>query len=98
MIEKDFFAMNKGELVASVSKKAEMTRVDAEKVIDAVFESITEALKSGDEVRLIGFGIFATAERAATEGRNPKTGEKIDIAAHRIPKFKPGKQLRDAVY
>lgn len=89
--------MNKGELVASVSEKAGLHKAEAERAIDAVFETITEAVKSGDEVRLIGFGTFTSSERPASEGRNPRTGEKIKIPAHRVPKFRAGKQLRDSV-
>lgn len=89
--------MNKGELVAGVMDRARLGRSDAEHAIEALFETITEALKSGDEVRLVGFGTFTSTERPASEGRNPRTGEKIQIAAHRVPKFKPGKQLREAV-
>ncbi|HLD95602.1 MAG TPA: HU family DNA-binding protein [Alphaproteobacteria bacterium] len=89
--------MNKTELVAAVAASCQMTKVDAERAIDATFEAITESLKQGDEVRLIGFGSFVVADRKATEGRNPRTGEKIQIKATRVPKFKPGKGLKDAV-
>ncbi len=89
--------MNKSDLISDVAKNADVTKVEAEKVIDAVFVSITNALVENDEVRLIGFGTFAVSERAATEGRNPRTGQKIAIPARRVPKFRPGKQLKDAV-
>ena len=72
-------------------------RVDATKAVDAVFDAITGALKAGDEVRLVGFGTFAVSERAASTGRNPRTGETIEIAASKQPKFKAGKGLKDAV-
>lgn len=89
--------MNKSDLVASVAGGSGLTKVDAEKAIDATFESISMALKKGEEVRLIGFGTFAVAERPASEGRNPRTGEKITIPAKRLPKFRPGKQLKDTI-
>ncbi|MBB6251666.1 MULTISPECIES: HU family DNA-binding protein [Azospirillaceae] len=89
--------MNKNDLVAAVAASAELSKADANKAVDAVFDGITEALKKGDEVRLVGFGTFAVAERAASEGRNPRTGEAISIAASKQPKFKPGKGLKDAL-
>lgn len=89
--------MNKSDLVSSVAKTSGLTKTDAERAIDATFESITHSLKKGEEVRLIGFGTFAVAQRAATNGRNPRTGQTIAIPAKRMPKFRAGKQLRDAV-
>lgn len=89
--------MNKSELVSSVAKATGFKMADAEAALDAVFSSITTALKSGDEVRLLGFGTFAVTNRPASEGRNPKTGEKINIPAKVVPKFRPGKGLKDAV-
>ncbi|MDE1145683.1 MAG: HU family DNA-binding protein [Azospirillaceae bacterium] len=89
--------MNKNDLVAVVAEAAGLSKADANKAVDAVFDGITDALKKGDEVRLVGFGTFAVAERAASEGRNPRTGEKISIAASKQPKFKPGKGLKDAL-
>lgn len=89
--------MNKQELVAVVAEKTSLSKADAGKAVDGVFEAVTDALKAGDEVRLVGFGTFAVAERAATEGRNPRTGEKIAIPASKQPKFKAGKGLKDAV-
>lgn len=89
--------MNKSDLVSSVAKESGLTKTDAEKAIDATFKSITGALVKKEEVRLIGFGTFATANRAAAEGRNPRTGEKLKIPAKRVPKFRPGKQLKDDV-
>ncbi len=74
-----------------------MPEADAAKAVDGVFDAITGALKSGDEVRLVGFGSFSVAQRAASEGRNPRTGEKIQIAASKQPKFSAGKGLKDAV-
>ncbi|WP_297199944.1 HU family DNA-binding protein [Thermanaeromonas sp.] len=89
--------MNKAELVASVAEKAEMTKKDAEKAVNAIFASIEEALARGDKVQLVGFGTFEVKERAARVGRNPRTGEEISIAATKVPVFKAGKALRDAV-
>ena len=89
--------MNRNELVEAVISRTELRKSEASKAVDAVFESIGTALKSGDEVRLVGFGTFSVAARAASEGRNPRTGEKIKIAASRQAKFKPGKGLRDSL-
>jgi DNA-binding protein HU-beta len=89
--------VNKNDLIAAVAESAELSKADAAKAVDGVFDAITVALKDDQEVRLVGFGTFAVAKRAATEGRNPRTGEKIDIAASKQPKFKPGKGLKDAV-
>ncbi|SBV95925.1 HU, DNA-binding transcriptional regulator, beta subunit [uncultured Alphaproteobacteria bacterium] len=89
--------MNKNDLVAAVAAQAELSKADAAKAVDAVFASIGEALQKNDEVRLVGFGTFSVAERAASEGRNPRTGEKITIPASKQPKFKAGKGLKDAV-
>jgi DNA-binding protein HU-beta len=89
--------VNRNELVDSVSGKTDMKKSDASKAVDAVFDAIAEALKGGEEVRLVGFGTFSVASRAASEGRNPRTGEKIQIAASKQAKFKPGKGLRDSL-
>jgi DNA-binding protein HU-beta len=89
--------VNKNELVDAVALAADLRKADAAKAVDAVFDSIADALKKGTEVRLVGFGTFAVANRAASEGRNPRTGEKITIAASKLPKFKAGKQLKDAI-
>ncbi len=89
--------MNKNDLVAHVSDAAGLSKSDATKAVDAVFDGIAACLKTGDEVRLVGFGTFVVSERAASEGRNPRTGEKISIAASKQPKFKAGKGLKDAV-
>ncbi|WP_207458541.1 HU family DNA-binding protein [Azospirillum sp. SYSU D00513] len=89
--------MNKNDLVAHVADTSGLSKTDATKAVDAVFEGISDSLKKGDEVRLVGFGTFAVAERAASEGRNPRTGEKITIPASKQPKFKPGKTLKDAL-
>lgn len=89
--------MNKNDLVAAVAETAGLSKADAGKAVDAVFDAVTGALKKGDEVRLVGFGTFAVAARAASEGRNPRTGEKIAIPASKQPKFKAGKGLKDAI-
>jgi DNA-binding protein HU-beta len=89
--------VNKNDLVATVAETAGLSKGDATKAVDAVFDSIAASLKAGDEVRLVGFGTFAVSTRAASEGRNPRTGEKIAIAASKQPKFKAGKGLKDAV-
>lgn len=89
--------MNKTELISYVAEAAELTKKDATKAVDAVFDAIEQTLKTGDKVQLIGFGNFEVRERAARKGRNPQTGEEIEIAASKIPAFKPGKSLKDAV-
>jgi DNA-binding protein HU-beta len=89
--------VNKNDLIASVADSAEISKADATKAVDAVLSSIAKSLKKGDEVRLVGFGTFSVSKRAATEGRNPRTGEKIKIPASKQPKFKAGKALKDAV-
>ncbi|WP_343562939.1 HU family DNA-binding protein [Kiloniella sp. b19] len=89
--------VNKNDLVAAVAEKADLSKADAGKAVDSVFEAIEGALKSGDEVRLVGFGTFSVAARAASQGRNPRTGETIQIPASKQPKFKAGKGLKDAV-
>lgn len=89
--------MNKNDLVAHVADAAGLTKTDAGKAVDAVFDSITGALAKGDEVRLVGFGTFVVAQRAASQGRNPRTGETIEIPESKQPKFKPGKTLKDAL-
>ncbi|MBU6506830.1 MAG: HU family DNA-binding protein [Alphaproteobacteria bacterium] len=89
--------MNKNELVDAVATVATIKKSEAETVIDAVFDSITKELKKGGEVRLTGFGTFVVSNRAATEGRNPRTGETIKIAARKVPRFRAGKGLKDAI-
>ena len=89
--------MNKNELVASVSDASGLSKVDAAKAVDGVFQSITDALKSGGDVRIVGFGTFSVANRAATTGRKPRTGEPIQIKASKQPKSKAGSPLKDAV-
>jgi len=89
--------MNKAELISNVAEKTELTKKDTEKAVSAILNTIEEALSKGDKVQLVGFGTFETRERAARKGRNPQTGEEIDIAAARVPVFKAGKALKDAV-
>ncbi len=89
--------MNKNDLVAAVSTSSGLSKSDAVKAVDSVFDSITGALGGGGEVRLVGFGTFSVSNRAATTGRNPRTGETIKIPASKQPKFKAGKALKEAV-
>jgi len=89
--------MNKGELVDQVAKMATVTKKQADAVITATFETIMEAVSEGDKVTLVGFGSFESRERKAREGRNPKTGEKTDIPATKVPAFSAGKQFREKV-
>ena len=89
--------MNKAELVSKVAEKAGMSKKDAEKAVVAVFDAIQDALKTGDKVQLVGFGTFETRERGARTGRNPRSGETIQIPASKVPAFKAGKALKDAV-
>ncbi len=89
--------MTKIELISKIADKAGLTKKDSEKALNAVIETITEALNQGDKVSLIGFGTFEVRERAAKEGVNPRNGEKIAIAARKVPAFKAGKALKDSV-
>jgi DNA-binding protein HU-beta len=89
--------MNKGELIDTVSARTSLPKADAAQAVDAVFDAITAALKAGDSVSLVGFGAFVVKARAERAGRNPRTGETITIAASRVPGFKAGKALKDAV-
>ena len=89
--------MNKGDFVAAVADAAELSRADAANAVDAMVSVVTQALKKGDTITLVGFGTFDVRKRAARTGRNPRTGEEISIAASMNPGFKPGKALKDAV-
>jgi DNA-binding protein HU-beta len=89
--------MNKQDLISSVAEQGGLTKADASKAVEAVFDAITAALKKGDEVRLVGFGTFSVSKRKASTGRNPRTGETMAIKASSQPKFKAGKGLKDAV-
>jgi len=95
--EKGGHQLNKNDLVAAVADSAGLSKADAAKAVDAVFDSVTSSLSAGTEVRLVGFGTFSVADRKATTGRNPRTGEAIQIAASKQPKFKAGKGLKDSV-
>ena len=89
--------MNKTELVAAIAEKAEISKKDSEKALKAFIDVVSDQLKKGDKVQLVGFGTFEVSERAAREGRNPQTGETMTIAASKSPKFKAGKALKDLV-
>ena len=89
--------MNKSELIAAVAQQADLTKKDAEAAVNAVTGAITNALKKGDKVQLVGFGTFETRKRAARTGKNPRTGASIKIAASKVPAFKAGKALKDTV-
>ncbi len=89
--------MNKTDLISKVAESTGMSKKDVTNVVEAVFESISEALQQGDKVQLVGFGNFEVRERTARKGRNPQTGEEIDIPASKVPAFKPGKALKDGI-
>ena len=89
--------MNKAELIDAVAEGADISKAAATRAVDTVLDSITETLTKGDQVTLVGFGTFSVKDRAARTGRNPRTGEPIDIPASKVPGFKAGKALKDAV-
>ena len=89
--------MNKAELIEAVASAADLSKADAGRAVDAVVEAVTKALKKGQQVSVVGFGTFSVKARAARSGRNPRTGETIHIAASKVPGFKAGKALKDAV-
>jgi DNA-binding protein HU-beta len=89
--------VTKGELVAQIAADADISKAAAEKALKAFIDGVTGALKKGDKVSLVGFGTFDTSNRAARKGRNPQTGEEIQIKASTVPRFKAGKSLKDAV-
>ena len=89
--------MNKTELIAAVAEKAELSKKDTEKALKAFTDVVTEELVKGEKIQLVGFGTFEVSEREAREGRNPRTGEKMTVAASKSPKFKAGKALKDMV-
>ena len=89
--------MNKSELIDAIAESADISKAAAGRALDATVDTIADALKQGDQVSLVGFGTFQVKERAARTGRNPQTGEPIDIAASKVPGFKAGKALKDAV-
>lgn len=89
--------MNKAELITAIAAKADLSKKDSELALKAFIEVVTEELKKGEKIQLVGFGTFETTERAAREGRNPQTGEPMPIAASKAPRFKAGKALKDAI-
>jgi DNA-binding protein HU-beta len=89
--------MNKADLVEHIAQRADISKASATRALDATLEAIVATLKEGGTVSLVGFGSFAVAQRAARTGRNPKTGEEVRIEAAKIPKFRPGKGLKDAI-
>ena len=89
--------MNKNELVQAIAKEADVTLIDAGKCLDSLMKGVTESLAKNDNVTLVGFGTFQVKDRSAREGRNPKTGETIQIKASKVPSFKAGKGLKEAV-
>ncbi|KKA43977.1 MULTISPECIES: HU family DNA-binding protein [Salinivibrio] len=89
--------MNKSELIDHIAEGADISKASANRALDAFVEAVSDTLKSGDQVALVGFGTFSVRERAARKGRNPQTGAEIDIAAAKVPGFKAGKALKDAV-
>ena len=89
--------MNKAELINAIAEQANLTKADTGRALDALIQTIETTLKAGDSISLVGFGIFAVKDRAERTGRNPQTGQEITIAAAKIPSFKPGKGLKDAV-
>ena len=89
--------MNKAELVAAIAEKTELSKKDSEKALKAFIDVVTDELKKGEKIQLVGFGTFEVSKRAAREGRNPQTGKTMKIAASLAPKFKAGKALKDAV-
>ncbi|MCU6695468.1 HU family DNA-binding protein [Laedolimicola ammoniilytica] len=91
------YQMNRMELVAAIAEKTELSKKDAEKALKAFTDVVAEELKKGEKIQLVGFGTFEVSERAAREGRNPQTGEAMQIAASKSPKFKAGKALKDAL-
>ncbi|HEX4909891.1 MAG: HU family DNA-binding protein [Pseudomonadota bacterium] len=89
--------MNKTELIDAIAVGADISKASAARALDAMLDAVTDALRKGDQVALVGFGTYVVKERAARSGRNPQTGEEIKIAAAKVPSFKPGKALKDAV-
>lgn len=89
--------MNKSDLVEAVARKANLTKADSSRAVDALVDCVTDALSRGEKVSLVGFGVFSVRKRAARQGRNPKTGAPLKIAAGKTPGFKAGKALKDAV-
>lgn len=95
MLSGEVKELNKTELIAKVAELTDLSKKDASKAVDAVFDAVSDALQSGDKVQLVGFGNFEVKSREARKGRNPQTGQEIDIPASKIPTFKAGKSLKD---
>jgi DNA-binding protein HU-beta len=91
------YTVNKNDLIAAVAERSGMSKADVGRAVDATLETITEALKKNDDVRIVGFGTYSVSERSATQGRNPRTGQPIKIPAQKQAKFRPGKALKDAL-
>ncbi len=89
--------MTKADLIDEVSRVAELTRKDSEVIVESIFDSVVRSLRAGDKIEIRGFGSFRTRQRQARTGRNPKTGEKVDVPPKKIPFFKPSKELKDLV-
>ncbi len=89
--------MNKSELIETVAQSADLPKATAARAVDGIFDAVTDALAEGEQVTIVGFGTFLVRRREEREGRNPRTGEQIKIAASNVPAFKPGKALKDAV-
>ena len=89
--------MNKSELIESVASNSGLSKADAQRAVEAVVHSITDSLRNGDQVTIVGFGTFLVRQRGARTGRNPRTGETIDIAASQVPAFKAGKSLKESL-
>jgi integration host factor subunit beta len=89
--------MTKADLVEQVAKEAEMTKKDAEQLVEIIFDSITDSLNKGEKIELRGFGSFRLRKREPRKGRNPKTGDKVDVPPKKVPYFKPGKELKDLI-
>jgi DNA-binding protein HU-beta len=96
-LTKNSIPMNKAELIEAIASKADLTKADAKKALDAFIDATSDTLKKGDRVALVGFGSFSVAKRAARTGRNPKTGEEMQIPAKKVVKFKPGAELAKVV-
>ena len=96
-LTKNSIPMNKAELIEAIASKADLTKADAKKALDAFIDTTSDSLKKGDRVALVGFGSFSVAKRAARTGRNPKTGQEMQIPAKKVVKFKPGAELAKVV-
>jgi DNA-binding protein HU-beta len=93
--EQGVFSMNKTDLINAIAEKAELTKADAGRALEAYLEAVQKSLKQGEDVSVVGFGTFTVRKRAARTGRNPRTGESVEVDAKRVPYFKPGKEMRE---